>query len=112
MFSLKNLKVSLENFNCFFDCRLWLNTYANQDVLLNYIQKCGQQQIISKKSSEESLLYWKKHFQKNSLCSSFFADFEADNGIEISVIGKKQLLFTDKFLYAFVIIQNLNGNMF
>ena len=70
-------------------CRRWLYSYTNQDVLINEIQKCSQQEIISKKTSKESQLYWKDRFHKNSFYFRNFADFEADNEIDISKTGNQ-----------------------
>ena len=67
------------------------------------MQKCGLQKITFIKLSNESHLYWKKHFHMNPLYFRIYADFQADNEIDKSSIGKKQLLFIDKTQYSMVI---------
>ena len=41
------------------------------------------------RTSKESHLYWKKHFHKNPLYFRIYADFEADNEKDTSIIGNK-----------------------
>ena len=54
------------------------------------MEKCGQQEKTSIKSSNECHLYWKKDFNKNPIYYRFIAVFEADNEIDISTIGEEQ----------------------
>ena len=44
-------------------------------------------------ASNQSHLYWKKHFHKNSLCFGIIAHSEADNEIDNSSIGNKTANF-------------------
>ena len=46
---------------------------------MKYKEKCGDDNICTIRTSNESHLYWKKHFHKNSLYFRIYADFEADN---------------------------------
>ena len=87
-FLIKKKNVVLGNQKFEFFSRRCSNSYTNQDVLINHIQNCGQQEIISKKTRKESHLYWKKHFHKNLLHFGFFADFEVDNEIDNANTGK------------------------
>ena len=41
------------------------------------------------RTSNESHIYWKKHFHKNPLYFRIYADFEADNEKDNSIIGNK-----------------------
>ena len=66
-----------------------MNSYSNQNVLMKYKQRCEQQGKISVRLSNESHLYWKKHFYKNPLKFMIIAHFEADNEIDNSNICKK-----------------------
>ena len=52
-------------------------------------QKCGDDNITTIKTSNESDLHWKKHFHKNPLYFTIYADFEADNEKNNSSIGDK-----------------------
>ena len=45
--------------------------------------------ITTIRTSPESHLHWKKHFHKNLLYFTIYADFEADNEIDNTCIGKK-----------------------
>ena len=58
---------------------------------MKHKQNCEQQEITSIRASIESHLYWKKHFLKNSLGFKIYADFEDDNAIDYSNIGKNYL---------------------
>ena len=68
---------------------MFLNSYTNQDILINLMQKCDQQEITSIRLSIASHLYCTKHFHKNPLYCGIYADFEADNEIDNSGIGNK-----------------------
>ena len=41
------------------------------------------------RNSRDSHLHWKNHFHKSPILMKKYADFEADNEIEISNIGNK-----------------------
>ena len=41
------------------------------------------------RTSNDSHLYCKKHYHKNSLCFRIIADFEADNEVDDSRVGNK-----------------------
>ena len=86
---IKKLHVFLGNHNKRFVCRRCLNSYTNENVLLNHEEKCGDDNICTIKTSNESHLYWKKHFHKNPLYFRIVADFEADNEIDGSSFGNK-----------------------
>ena len=50
-----------------FVCRRCLSSYSSQNVLLKHLKRCEQQKITSIETSNESHLYWKKHFHKNPI---------------------------------------------
>ena len=58
-------------------------------MLIKHKQKCGEDNITTIKISNESHLHWKKHFHKNPLYFKIYADFEADNEKDNSIIGNK-----------------------
>ena len=58
-------------------------------MLIKRKQKCGVNNITTIKTSNESNLHWKKHFQKNPLYFRIYADFEAVNEKDISNIGNE-----------------------
>ena len=56
---------------------------------MKHKQRCYQQELTSIKTSNESPLHWKKHFPKNCSYLRLYADFEADNEIDIYSIADK-----------------------
>ena len=58
-------------------------------MLLKHKQKCGDDNITVIRTSNESHLNWKKHFHKNPIYFRIYADFEADNEKDNSIIGNK-----------------------
>ena len=51
--------------------------------------KCENNDITTIKTSNESHLHWKKHFQKNPLYFRIYANFETDNEKDNSIVGIK-----------------------
>ena len=86
---IKKLHVFLGNHNKSFVCRRCLNSYTCENVLINHKEKCGDDNICTIRTSNESHLYWKKHLHKIPLYSRIIADFEADNEIDDSNVGNK-----------------------
>ena len=58
-------------------------------MLMKHKQKCGDDNITSIKTSNESHLHWKKYFHKNPFYFRVYADFEADNEKHNSTIGSR-----------------------
>ena len=93
----ENHYVLIEEINVFigkkdnkYVCRRCLNCYTNQEVLINHLQNCGQQEITSIEVSKESHFYWRDHYQKNPLYFRIIGDFVADNEIEDGkIVGNK-----------------------
>ena len=85
----KKLHVFLGNLNKSFVCRRCLNSYTCENVLINQKHKCGDDNIRTIRTSNESHLYWKKHFHKNAIYFRNIADFEADNEKDKPKIGNK-----------------------
>ena len=56
---------------------------------MNHKEKSGDDIICTIRTSNESHLFWKKHFHKNPLYFRVYADFEADNEIDNSNVGNK-----------------------
>ena len=84
----KNLNVVLGDHHKTFICRRCLNSYTSEKMLRIHKPKCENIDITTIKNSLESHLHWKDHFQKIHFFS-FYADFEADNEIDISSLGNK-----------------------
>ena len=92
-----NQKVLIKKFNvCFgkeenkYICRRCLNSCTDQEVLINQLQKCGQQETTSIEVSKEAHVYWRDHFQKNPFYVRIVGDFVADNEIEDGkIVGNK-----------------------
>ena len=76
---IKKLHVFLGNHNRSFVCRRCLNSYTCENALTNHKEKCGEDNICTIRTSNESHLYWKKHFHKNPLYFRIIANFESDN---------------------------------
>ena len=55
--------------------------------------KCEKKDITTIRTSSESYLHWKKHFQKNPINFKIYADFEADNEKDNSNIRNKTTNF-------------------
>ena len=70
-------------------CRWCLRSYTNGNALINHKEKCGEDNICTIRTSSDSHFFWKKHFHKNPLYFRIFADFETDNEIDNSRLGKK-----------------------
>ena len=59
-------------------------------MLMMRKEKCEQkQEITAIETSDESHLYWKDRFHKNSLYFMIYAAFETDNEIDNTFIGNK-----------------------
>ena len=58
-------------------------------MLIKHEQKCGDDNITTIKTSNESHLQWKNLFHKNQLCFRKYADFDADNEKANSSIDNK-----------------------
>ena len=86
---IKKLHVFLGDHNKSFVCRQCLNSYTCENALTNHKEKCAEDNICTIRTSNESHLYWKKHFHKNPLYFRIYADFEADNEIDNSNAGDK-----------------------
>ena len=69
--------------------RQCLISYTSENMLMKHTQKCEDYNITTIKTSNESHIYWKKHFHKNPLYFRIYADFEADNEKDNSNIGNK-----------------------
>ena len=86
---IKKLNIFLGDHNKNFICRRCLSSYTSENMLIKHKQKCGDDNITTIKTSNESHLFWKKHFHKNPLYFRIYADFEADNEKDNSKIGNK-----------------------
>ena len=85
----KKLIVFLGDHHKTFFCRRCFNSYTSENLLKNHEPKCENNDIITLRTSAESHFFWKKYFPKNPLHFRIYADFEADNEIDTSSIGKK-----------------------
>ena len=107
---IKKLHVFLGDHNKSFVCRRCLNSYTCENALINHKEKCGEDNICTIRTSNESHLYWKKHFHKNPLSFRIYADFEPDNEKDNSKIGNKTTnIYKQKpVLNGYYIISELN----
>ena len=86
---IKKLDVFLGDHNKKFICRRCLSSYTSENMLIKHKPKCEHNDITTIKTSNESHLHWKNHFQKHPLYFRIYADFEADNEKDNSIIGNK-----------------------
>ena len=86
---IKKLDVFLGDHNKKFICRRCLSSYTSENMLMKHKEKCGDDDITTIKTSNKSHLQWEKHFHKNPLYFRIYADFEADNEKDGSIIGNK-----------------------
>ena len=86
---IKKLDAFLGDHNKKNFCRQCLSSYTSENMLIKHKQKCGEDNITTIKTSNESHLHWKKHFHKNPLYFRIYADFEADNEKDNSAVGNK-----------------------
>ena len=86
---IKKLDVFLGDHNKKFHCRQCLSSYTRENMLMKHKQKYGGDNITTIKNSKESHLHWNYHFHKNPLYFRIYADFEADNEKDSSIIGIK-----------------------
>ena len=86
---IKKLDVFLGDHNKKFICRQCLSSYTSENMLMKQKEKCGGDNITTIRTSNESHLSWKKHFHKNPSNFRIYADFEADNEKDNSIIGSK-----------------------
>ena len=77
--AIQKLHVFLGNHKKRFVCRRCLNSYTCEIALINHKEKCGDDNICTIRTSNESHLYWKNHFHKNPLFFRIYADNEIDN---------------------------------
>ena len=85
----RNLDVFLGDHNKKYVCRRCLNSYTIENMLMKHKPKCENIDITTLRTSSESHIYRKKHFHKNPLFFGIYADFEADNEKDNSIVGDK-----------------------
>ena len=107
----KKLDVFLGDHNKKFICRRCLSSYTSEYMLIKHKQKCGDDNITAIKTSNESHLFWKKHFHKNPLYFRIYADFEADNEKDSLCIGNKttKIYKQNPVLNGYHIVSELGG---
>ena len=84
---IKKLNIFIGKEKCKLICRKCLRSYISHNMLIRHKNLCGENQQL--KSSPNAHIYWKKYFHKNKLCFRIYADFEADNKKENTIIGDK-----------------------
>ena len=86
---IKKLDVFLGDHNKKLICRRCLCSYTSENMLMKHKEKCGDDNITTIKTSNKSHLHWEKYFHKNPLYFRIYAEFEADNEKDDSIIGNK-----------------------
>ena len=87
---IKKINVFLGDHHKNFICRRCLNSNTSENMLKIHKPKCENNDITTIRTSSESYLHWKKHFHKNPLYFRIYADFEADNEKDNSIVGNKK----------------------
>ena len=64
-------------------------SHTSENTLMLHEPKCENNDITTIRTSNESHIFWKKHFHKNPLYFKIYADFEAENEKDNSIIGNK-----------------------
>ena len=105
----KKLDVFSGDHNKKFICRQYLSSYTSENLLMKHREKCEDDNITTTQTSNESYLYWKKHFHKNPLYFRMYSDFEADNEKDNSIIGDKTTIIykQNPVLNAYHIVSEL-----
>ena len=83
---IKKLNVVLGDHHKIFICRICLNSYTKENILMLHKPKCENNDITSIRTSIDSHVNWKKHFHKNPFCFRIYANFEADNKFDNSSV--------------------------
>ena len=89
MLYFKKLNVFLGDHHKNFICRRCLSSYTSENMLMLHRPKCENNDITTIKTSPHPPLHWKGHFHKNPLYFRIYADFEADNDKDKSIVGNK-----------------------
>ena len=86
---IKKLDVFLGDHNNKYVWRRCLSSYTSKNMSMKHKPKCENNDFTTIKTSRESHLNWKNHFHRNPLYFRIYADFEADNEKDNSIIGNK-----------------------
>ena len=91
---MENLNVFLGDHHKNFISRRGSNSYTSENMLRIREPTCENNDITTTKTSCESHLHWKNQFHENLFYFRFFADFEADKGIDnSSKVNKRTNIF-------------------
>ena len=110
---IKKLDVFLGDHNKKYICRRCLSSYTSENMLIKHKEKCGDDNITTIKTSNKTHLHWEKHFHKNPLYFRIYADFEADNEKDDSVVGNKttNIYKQNPVLNGYHIVSELEDNL-
>ena len=88
---IKKLNTFLGDHNKKFICRRCLCSYTSENMLIKHKPKCENNDITTIKTSNIPHLHREKLFHKNPLYFRIYADFEADNEKDNSIVGNKTI---------------------
>ena len=106
---IKKLDVFLGDHNKKIFCRHCLSSYTSENKLKKHKEKSRDDNITVIRTSNELHLHWEKRFHISLLYFRNYADFEADNEKDISIIGNKttNIYKQNPVLNAFHIVSEL-----
>ena len=86
---IKKLNIFLGDHHKNFLCRRCLSSNTCENMLKIHKPKCENNDISTIRTSPESHHHWKKPFHKNPFYFRIYADFEADDEKDNTIIGNK-----------------------
>ena len=95
----KKLDVFLGDHNKKYICRRCLSSYTSENMLLKHEQKCGNNDITTTKTSNESHLSWKNIFIRIHYIFEYMQILKLIKKKMIHVLVIKQLIFINKIRY-------------
>ena len=99
----KKLDVFLGDHNKRFICRRCLSSYTSENMLMKHKENCGDGNITTIETSNETHLHWKKHFHKNPLYFRILQNSKLIMRKIILVRVIKQLIYINRIQYLMVI---------
>ena len=101
---IKKLHVFLGDHNKSFVCRWCLNSYTCEKALIKHKEKCGDDNMCTIRTSNESHLYWKNIFIRIHYILGLLLILKLIMKSMVPILVKRQPIFTNKVLYLMIIV--------